>query len=64
MWENEIHGDGNAKYVFAMMVYMNALYFALRGGKEHRKLWHQPSQIALTMNHEINLIKMSRKFSW
>ena len=63
MWEKEIRGDGNAQCLFNMMVYMNGLYFAFRSGKEQRKLWHQPSQIALTKNHKKNVIKISRKFS-
>ena len=29
------------------MLYMNGLYFALRGGKEHSNLRHKPSQIKL-----------------
>jgi len=29
------------------MVYMNGFYFSLHGGKEHKNLQHNPSQIHL-----------------
>ena len=47
MWEKEILGGGNPQSLLNTMVYMNGLYFALRGGKEHRQLRHQPSQVKL-----------------
>ena len=47
MWVKEILGGGNRQPLLSTMVYMNGLYFALRGGKEHRQLQHRPSQITL-----------------
>ena len=47
MWEKRILGGGNPQSLLNTMVYMIGLYFALRGGKEHRQLRHQPSQITL-----------------
>ena len=47
LWEKGILGDGNPQALLNTMFYMNGLYFALRGGREHRNLRHQPSQIQL-----------------
>ena len=38
-------GDNNPQSLLDTMLYMNGIYFVLHGGKEHRQLRHQLSQI-------------------
>ncbi len=47
LWEKGLLGDKNAQTLVDTMLYMNGLYFALRGGREHRNLRYKPSQIQL-----------------
>ena len=47
LWQKGILGDHTPESLVNTMVYMNGLYFALRGGTEHRNLQHNPSQIRL-----------------
>ena len=47
MWEKGILKDHSPQSLIDTMFYMNGLYFALRGGKEHRNLWYEGSQITL-----------------
>ena len=47
LWQKGVLGDHNPESLVNTMVYMNGLYFALRGGSEHRSLQHKPSQIQL-----------------
>ena len=47
LWQKKILGDHTPESLVNTMVYMNGLYFALRGGSEHRNLRHKPSQIQL-----------------
>ena len=44
MWEKRNLGDDNLQSLLDTMLFMNGLYFALCGGKEHR---HHLSQIEL-----------------
>ena len=44
-------GDATPQSLLDTMLYMNGLYFAVRGGKEHRILRHKPSQIKLIEKH-------------
>ena len=46
-WQKGFLGADNPKSLVDTMFYMNGVYFALRGGKEHRNLRHQSSQIQL-----------------
>ena len=43
----EFLGVYTAETLLSTMVYMNGLHFSLRGGIEHRNLWHEPFQIQL-----------------
>ena len=47
LWRKKILGDSTPQSLLDTMLYINGLYFALRGGKEHRNLQHKPSQIHL-----------------
>ena len=47
IWEKGILGDNNPQSLLDTMLFMNYLYFALCGRKEHRQPQHHPSQIEL-----------------
>ena len=47
LWQKKILGDSTPQSLLDTMLYMNGLYFALHGGKEHRNLRYKPSQIRL-----------------
>ena len=47
LWRIRILGDSTPQCLLDTMLYMNRLYFALHGGKEHRNLPHKPLQIHL-----------------
>ena len=38
MWESNILGEENGRQLVETLVYLFDLHFALRGGKEHRRL--------------------------
>ena len=44
--------DTTPQCLLNTMLYMNGLYFALHGSKEHRILWHKPFQIQLIEEYE------------
>ena len=47
LWQKGFLGADSPKSLVDTMFYMNGVYFALRGGKEHRNLRHRSSQIQL-----------------
>lgn len=47
LWKKGFAGENASQMLVDTMVYMNALYFALRSRKEHEQLGHHPSQIQL-----------------
>ena len=47
LWQKGNPGDRTPQSLLDTMLYMNGLYFVLRGGKEHRNLQHKPSQTTL-----------------
>jgi len=64
LWQKGILGDHTAEALLNTMVYMNGVYFSLRGGNEHRNLRHEPSQIQLFENPgECPYLKYSENLS-
>ena len=47
LWERELLGQHSTQVLVDTMLYMSGTYYALRSGREHRALWHSPSQIEL-----------------
>ena len=47
LWEKKLLGDHSPKALLDTVIFYNGLYFALRGGKEHKQLRMHPCQIQL-----------------
>ena len=47
LWELGLLGTTSPTVLLHTLVYMVGLYFALRSGSEHRRLWYTPAQIQL-----------------
>lgn len=52
LWESGFLGEANGKQLVDTMVYLFGIHFALRGGKEHRRLRFTNSQITQGTNEE------------
>ena len=53
MWESNIIGEEAGKQLVETLVYLFVLYFALRGGKEHRRLRWVNAQVVLKYDERI-----------
>ena len=47
LWESKVLGDNDGQSLLVSVFYYVGLCFALRGGEEHRRRRHTPSQINL-----------------
>ena len=63
MWEKGILGDGNRQGLLDTMLFMNILYFALQGGRDHRLLQHKLSLLKNQGKGLIWYIKMFQKIT-
>ena len=62
-WSDKILGEENGKQLVETLLYLFGLHFALRGGKEHRRLRCVNSQIVKsTMVKERNILNILRMF--